>query len=86
MEQRTLLYGNLISREEIENIVRQRHPRLLVSTGGNEGQALWTSRQDNGGGGRSRNNRKSRNSNNSSNSTDSSNSGNSSNGNNRQQQ
>ena len=61
MEQRTLLYRDEISRAEIENIVRQSHLRLPVSTGGNVGQALWTSRQDNGGSGRNRNNRKTRN-------------------------
>ena len=77
MEQRALLYRDEISRVEIENIVRQRHLRLPVSTGGNVDQALWTSGQDNGGSGRNRNKRKPRNSNNSTR-RDSSNSSNSS--------
>ena len=41
-----------------------------MSMGGNVGQALWTSRQDNGGSERNRNNRKTRSSNNSSNSSE----------------
>ena len=40
MEQRTLLHHDEVSRPEIENIVRQGHLRLTVSTGGNVGQAL----------------------------------------------
>ena len=62
-ELRTLLYRDELRRAEIENIVRQRHRRLPV-TGGNEGQALWTSRKDGGGSGRNRNDRKPRNINN----------------------
>ena len=64
MEQRTLLYRDEISRAEIDSIVRQRHLRLPVSTGGNVGQALLTSAEDNSGGERNRNNRKPRNSSN----------------------
>ena len=87
VEQRTLFYRDEISPAQVENIVRQRHLRLPVSTGGNVGKAFWTSRQDNGGSGKNRNNRQ-RNGNNitdSSNGSNSSNSGdtsNSSNGNN----
>ena len=82
MEQRTLLYRNEISRAEIENVVRQRRLRLPVLTGGNVGQALWTSGHDNGGSGRNRNNRNPRISNNTSNSCNNSNSSNSNNSNN----
>lgn len=56
IEQRTLLYRDEINRAEIEHIVKQRHLRLAVSTGGNVGQTLLTS-----GSGRNRNNRKPRN-------------------------
>ena len=52
IEQRTLLHRDEINRAEIENIVRQTHLRLPVSTGEDVGQALWTSRQDNGDSGR----------------------------------
>ena len=74
MKQRSLLYRDEINRAKIENIVRQRHLGLPVSTGGNVGQALWTNGEDNGGSGRNRNNRKTRNSNNSSNRRDRNNS------------
>ena len=76
MEQRTLLYRDEISRAEIENIVRQRHLKIPLSTGGNVIQALWTSGQDNSGSGRNQINRKTRNKNSSSNRRDSSNSSN----------
>ena len=71
--EQTLLYRNEISRGEIESIVKYRHLRLPVSTGGNVNQAFLTSGQGSGTTDRKRNNREPHNSN-------SSNSGNSSNG------
>ena len=42
IERRTLLNRDEITREEIENIVRQMHLRLPVSKGKNVGQALFS--------------------------------------------
>ncbi|CAM9165641.1 unnamed protein product, partial [Laminaria digitata] len=49
MEQRTLLYRDDVSREDIESIVRQRHLRLPVTKGRNVGQALFSNGAARGG-------------------------------------